>query len=146
MLGMPVLKEHAPAGPFKAILRKSFRKEYAMQATVQYKCGDFRAQIEEDIERFEGKLERWLEHYSADLVKLHLCYDKHTRKKTYLVTMNLKLPGATLHASASNPEARFALRRAFDELEMQVSKHQRRVRRDYEWKRRRLRRPEPVEA
>lgn len=146
MLKVPVVSDDPLAGPSKANLRETFGKEYAMQATVQYKCDDFRSQIEQDIARFEGKLERWLEHYDSDLVSLHLCYDKHKRKRTYLITLNLKLPGATLHASASNLEARFALRRAFDEMEKQISKHQSRARKDYEWKRRRLRRPEPVEA
>jgi ribosomal subunit interface protein len=117
-----------------------------MHVTVQYKCDEFRSQIEQDIARFGSKLERWLEHYDSDVISLHACYDKHARKRTYLITLNLSLPGAKLHASAGNAEARFALRRAFDEMEMQLSKHQRRARKDYMWKRKRVRRAAPVEA
>ena len=117
-----------------------------MNVTVQYKCDDFRPQIERDMTRYAAKLEKWLGRYDSDLLTLHACYDKHARKRTYMVKLNLNIPGATLHASAGNGEARFALRRAFDELEMQVSKHQRLVRKDYEWKRKRARRLLPAEA
>lgn len=117
-----------------------------MNLTVQYKCNEFRPQIEEDLARWGTKLERWLERYSADLVSLHACYDKHLRKRSYVITLNLNLAGVTLHASAIHAEARFALRRAFDELEHQVNKHQSRLRKDYEWKRKRLRRPAIAEA
>ena len=117
-----------------------------MNLIVQYKCDDFRPQMEQDITRYTAKMERWLERYDPDLISLHACYEKHSRKKIYTVTLNLTLPSATLHASASNGEARFALRHVFDELEMQVSKHQRLARKDYEWKRKRLRRPASAEA
>ncbi|HEV2389076.1 MAG TPA: HPF/RaiA family ribosome-associated protein [Candidatus Acidoferrales bacterium] len=117
-----------------------------MNVTVQYKCNEFRPQIEEDLARCGAKLERWLERYDSDLVSLHACYDKHPRKRSYAVTLNLNLAGVTLHASASHAEARFALRRAFDEIELQISKHQSRSRKDYEWKRKRLRRHAVAEA
>lgn len=117
-----------------------------MKLSIQYKCDDFRSQLEQDIARYARKMDRWLERYDPDLVLLHVGYEKHSRKHIYLVALNLTLPSATLHASASNAEARFALRRAFDEMELQVSKHQRLARRDYEWKRRRLRRPVSAEA
>lgn len=117
-----------------------------MNVSVQYKCDDFRGQIEQDIAKYAAKLGRWLGHFDDDLVSLHASYDKHSRKRTYIITLNLVLPSATLHASASNGEARFALRHAFDEMETQVSKHLRIARRDYEWKRKRARRPAWVEA
>lgn len=117
-----------------------------MNVSVQYRCDDFRPQIERDIARYSAKLERWLGRYDSDLLTLHGCYDKHARKRTYTVVLNMRVPGATLHVSAGNAEARFALRRAFDELKTQVSKHQRLLRRDYEWKRKRLRNPVAVEA
>jgi ribosome-associated translation inhibitor RaiA len=117
-----------------------------MNVSVQYKCDDFRPQVERDIARYSAKLERWLGRYDSDLVTLHGSYHKHARKRTYIVALNMRLPGATLHASAGNAEARFAVRRAFDELEMQVSRHQQLLRRDYEWKRKRLRHPVAVEV
>jgi ribosome-associated translation inhibitor RaiA len=80
------------------------------------------------------------------LVSLHLCYDRHPRKRAYVATLNLNLPAATLHACATHIEARSALRKAFDDIEMQINKHQRRLRKDYEWKRKRLRRPATAEA
>lgn len=117
-----------------------------MNVTVQYKCDEFRFQIEQDVEKYVGKMNRWLGRYDSDTVSLHACYEKHSRKHSYVVTLNLTLPSTTLHASASNGEARFALRRAFDEMELQVNKHQRLSRKDYEWKRKRLRRPAWIEA
>ena len=117
-----------------------------MNLIVQYKCDDFRPQIEQDITRHMAKMERWLERYDPDLISLHACYEKHSRKKIYTVTLNLTLPSVTLHASASTGEPRFALRHAFDAMEMQVSKHQRLARKDYEWKRKSLPRPASDEA
>lgn len=111
-----------------------------MNVSVQYKCEDFRPQIDRDIARYATKLGKRLGRYNTDLLTLHACYDKHPRKRIYMVSLNLNMPGTTLHASAGNSEARFALRRAFDELKTQVSKHQRLARKDYEWKRKRLRR------
>lgn len=117
-----------------------------MNVTVQYKCDDFRAQIEKDIARYSAKLERWLSRYDSDGLDLHASFDKHARKRVYLVNLNLNFPHATLHASAGNAEARFAVRRAFDELETQVKKQQSLLRHDYEWKRKRLRNPVSAEA
>lgn len=117
-----------------------------MNVTVQYKCDDFRAQIEKDIARYSAKLERWLSRYDSDLLVLHVSYDKHTRKRVYMVNLNLNFPHSALHASAGNVEARFAVRHAFDELETQVSKQQSLLRRDYEWKRKRLRNPASAEV
>ena len=117
-----------------------------MNVIVQYKCDDFRAQMEKDIARYSAKLDRWLSRYDSDLLALHVSYNKHARKRVYVVNLNLNFPRATLHASAGNAEARFALRRAFDELEMQVSKQQSLLRRDYEWKRKRLKSPMSAEA
>ena len=117
-----------------------------MNLIVQYKCDDFRPQMEQDFARYAAKLERWLERYDSDLASLHASYEKHSRKKIYTVTLNLTLRSARLHAGASNAEARFALRHAFDELEMQLSRHMQLARKDYEWKRKRFRRAVSVGA
>lgn len=117
-----------------------------MNVSIQYKCDDFRPQVDQDIARYSAKLERWLSHYDSDLLLLHACYKKHARKHLYLCILNMKLPGSMLHSSAANAEARFAVRGAFDELEIQVNRHRSRARRDYEWKRKRERSPAAVGA
>jgi len=55
------------------------------------------------------------------------------------------LPTGTLHATGVGDNIRAACKKAFAELEVQVKKHQSRLRKDYEWKRKRLR-PRPIEV
>jgi ribosome-associated translation inhibitor RaiA len=49
----------------------------------------------------------------------------------------LSLPTGTLHATAASTSVRSSCKKAFTELEAQVKKHQSRLRKDYEWKRKR---------
>ncbi len=55
------------------------------------------------------------------------------------MSLNLCLPTGTLHATGTGESVRATCKQAFSELEVQVKKHQSRLRRDYEWKRKRPR-------
>lgn len=89
------------------------------------------------------KLERLLKSYSPDLLKLHGGFEKHPRREEYSFSLNLSLPTGVLHATGTGQDVRSSVKRAFDELESQVKKHQSRLRKDYEWKRKRIRVPVP---
>lgn len=115
-----------------------------MKLSLLYKTNEFREQVEREVARHGAKLERWLKHYEPDLVQLHGTLDKHPRNDHYVLTLNLMLPTGTLRVTGENAEARFCAKQAFDDLELQIKKHQARLRKDYQWKRKRVRREVPA--
>jgi ribosomal subunit interface protein len=110
-----------------------------MKISFSYKHATLREPVEAAAAHFLAKLERLLESYSPDLLKLHGGFEKHRRKEEYSVSLNLSLPTGALHASATGPDVRSAVKQAFDELESQVKKHQSLLRKEHEWKRKRVR-------
>jgi ribosome-associated translation inhibitor RaiA len=80
-----------------------------------------------------------LKSYSPDLVQLHVTFSKIPRKEEHSCALNLSLPAATLHATGTGPTVRASCKKAFSELEEQVKKYQAKLRKDYEWKRKRPR-------
>jgi ribosome-associated translation inhibitor RaiA len=98
---------------------------------------EFRKTIEKEAERQIAKLNRLLKHTAPDLVVLHGSLEKTPRKVEYNFSLNLKLPTGTLHASGAGAEIRSCTKAAFAEIEMQVKKHQEKLRKDYLWKRKR---------
>lgn len=110
-----------------------------MKISFSHVQEEIRVHFEQVTERHVAKLERLLKRYAPDLVQLHGVVEKHPRKNEYKVALNLVLPTGTLHATGSALEVRHSAKTAFTELESQVIKHQARLRKDYEWKRKRLR-------
>ena len=106
-----------------------------MKISISYKHLELRDPVEAETLRYLQKLGRLLRSYAPDLVQLHGSFEKHPRKMEYTFSVNLSLPTGTLHATGVGPEARLSVKRAFAELEGQVKKHQSRLRRDYQWKR-----------
>src|ERR1700719_3930087 len=100
-----------------------------MKITYSHIDAEVRASIEQEFERHIDKLNRLLERYASDLVKLHASVEKVPRKSKYSFSLNLILPTGTLHASGDGAEVAFA------EIEKQVKKHQQKLRKDYLWKR-----------
>lgn len=97
----------------------------------------FRKTFEDVAQRHIAKLEQLLKRYSPDLVQLHGSFEKHPRKIEYSFHLNLTLPTGSLHSTGQGPDVRTSAKRAFAELELQVKKHQSKLRKDYEWKRKR---------
>ncbi|HXN24163.1 MAG TPA: HPF/RaiA family ribosome-associated protein [Candidatus Dormibacteraeota bacterium] len=110
-----------------------------MKIAFSYKHVALREPVEAAAAHFLVKLERLLQSYSPDLLKLHGGFEKHPRKEEYSLSLNLSLPTGVLHATGTGPDARSSVKQAFYELEGQVKKHQSRLRKDYEWKRKRAR-------
>ena len=126
--------------PFQAL----FVGGIPMKLSLHYKTDEYREQVEKEVVRHVAKLERWLRHYEPDLVQLHGTLGKHPRNDHYVLTLNLTLPTGTLRVTEENAEARYCARQAFDDLELQIKKHQARLRKDYEWKRKRVRKEVPA--
>ena len=110
-----------------------------MKVAFSFKHVDAHHPIEVESAKYLAKLNRLLKSYSPDLVQLHGGFEKHPRKEEYTLSLNLSLPTGTLHATGTAAELRGTVRVAFAEIETQVKKHQARLRKDYEWKRKRPR-------
>lgn len=108
-----------------------------MKLSLSYKNVDLREPIETEVARHLEKLNKFLKTYAADLVQVHASVEKHPRKVAYDFSLNLTLPTGSLHASGDGPDVRQSVKNAFVDLSSQLKKHQARVRRDYQWKRRR---------
>jgi ribosome-associated translation inhibitor RaiA len=108
-----------------------------MKLSISYRHVEEQKPVEAEIERQVGKLQKLLRSYSPDLVQLHGGFSKNSRTDENSCTLNLSLPSGTLHATGTGAAARTSCKKAFDELEAQVKKHQQKLRHDYEWKRKR---------
>lgn len=99
---------------------------------------DLRKRIETISEHHLEKLNRLLKSYSPDLVHLHAAFDRtpHVSQQCEF-SVNLVLPTGTLHATGTGVDVRPAVKMAFAEIEVQVKKHQQKLRKDFLWKRKR---------
>ena len=110
-----------------------------MKLSISYKHADSPEAAEAECERHIKKLVRLLKSYAPDLVQLHGVFSSNPHKPELTFSLNLSLPTGTLHATGIGANVRASCKTAFTELELQVKKHQSRLRKDYEWKRKRPR-------
>jgi ribosome-associated translation inhibitor RaiA len=118
-----------------------------MKLSINYKHVDASHQaVEAETTKSAKKLDRLLKCYEPDLVQLHGVFAPSARDGEHSFSLNLSLPTGVLHATGTGDNARAAMKKAFSELNDQVKKHQSRLRKDYEWKRKRprIRAPEPA--
>jgi len=110
-----------------------------MKTSFSHIRTELRSSIEEVSGRHLQKLERLLKRFAPDLVQLHAGLEEKPRKSNFSFSLNLALPTGTLHATGIAPDALSSVRVAFSELETQLKKHKDKLRKDYEWKRKRPR-------
>jgi ribosomal subunit interface protein len=108
-----------------------------MKISVTNKQEEYKVAVETEVERHTAKLQRMLKHYAPDICQLHGAFDKHPRKPQFTFSLNLSLPSGVLHATGEAGDARTTIKQAFDELDAQLKKHKEKLRKDYEWKRKR---------
>jgi ribosome-associated translation inhibitor RaiA len=108
-----------------------------MKLSINYKHVESHKSVETEVARHVGKLEKLLQSYSPDLVQLHGVFSKSPRTDEHSCSLNLSLPTGTLHATGTGTIVRTGCKRAFSDLEAQVKKHQAKLRKDYEWRRKR---------
>ena len=108
-----------------------------MKLSINYKHVESHKAAEVEIERHIGKLKKLLQSYSPDLVQLHGTFSKTPRTDEHSCALNLSLPTGTLHATGTGATVRTSCKQAFGDLEAQVKKHQAKLRKDYEWRRKR---------
>ena len=108
-----------------------------MKLSISYKHVDAHEAVEKQNKPHIEKLARLLKCYEPDLVQLHGVFSKNPHKQEHSFSLNLSLPTGTLHATGVGDNVRASCKKAFSELQVQVKKHQSRLRKDYEWKRKR---------
>ncbi len=115
-----------------------------MKLSINYKHVESHKPVETEVERHIAKLGKLLKSYSPDLIQLHGGFTKNPRTGELCCALNLSLPTGTLHATGTGANVRTGCKQAFSDLEAQVKKHQSKLRKDYEWKRKRPRAREEV--
>jgi ribosomal subunit interface protein len=108
-----------------------------MKIAISYKNVEVPSAVEPAVDRHIEKIAVLLQTYEPDLVQLHGSFEKHPRRTSYAFDVSVSLPTGTLHATGEASDALSSARKGFSELESQIKKHQSRLRKDYEWKRRR---------
>jgi ribosomal subunit interface protein len=116
---------------------RRFEKVVRMKITYRNIEPSYQSLIENDFAHHVEKLNRLLKRYAPDLVQLHSCLEKTPRKSEFRFSLNLTLPTGTLHATGLGADVRTSVKAAFAEIEVQVKKHQQKLRKDYSWKRKR---------
>lgn len=106
-----------------------------MNISISYKHVKAHQAVEEEVGRYTGKLNRLLKSYAPDAILMHGVFAKNPHNSEHSFSLNLKLPTGTLHATGTGYRVRASCKQAFSDLEEQVKKHQSRLRRDHEWKR-----------
>jgi ribosomal subunit interface protein len=110
-----------------------------MKTAISYKNVEVPAVVEPAVQRHLQKIAILLKTYEPDLVQLHASFEKHPRRTSYAFDVSVSLPSGTLHATGEAADALNSARKGFSELEAQIKKHQSRLRKDYQWKRKRAR-------
>ncbi len=111
-----------------------------MKISFNYKGADSRAEAEKEVDVHAKRLEKFLKRFEPDLVQLHGAFERIPHKNSVALSLNLALPSGTLHATAEAADATSSIRVAFAEILTQLKKHMAKLRKDYEWKRKRGRR------
>jgi len=110
-----------------------------MKIAISFKDVERHRPAEREVQRFASKLSRLLKTYDPDLLQLRGAFSQNPRNGEFIFSANLVLPSNTLHATASSSHVSASCKQAFAELVTQVKKHQARLRKDYEWRRKRPR-------
>ncbi|MHB8753646.1 MAG: HPF/RaiA family ribosome-associated protein [Candidatus Acidiferrales bacterium] len=112
-----------------------------MKTSFSYKQPELREQTEKEVEANLKKLERFVKRFSPDLVQLHGAFAHIPHKNSFSLSLNLSLPTGTLHATGHADDVQGSVRAAFAEVISQLKKHMGKLRKDYEWKRKREHHP-----
>lgn len=111
-----------------------------MKTSFSYKQVESREQAEKEVNLNTKRLEKFLKRFAPDLVQLHGAFERIPHKNSIALYLNLSLPTGTLHATGEATDAPGSVRMAFAEVLAQLKKHMGKLRKDYEWKRKRARR------
>ena len=110
-----------------------------MKISFNYKEANSREEAEKEVDLHAKRLEKFLKRFEPDLVQLHGAFEKMPHTNGIALSLNLSLPTGQLHATAEQADATGSIRVAFAEIIAQLKKHMGKLRKDYQWKRKRPR-------
>ena len=110
-----------------------------MKISFNYKEANSREEAEKEVGLHAKRLEKFLKRFEPDLVQLHGAFEKMPHTNGIALSLNLSLPTGQLHATAEQADAIGSIRVAFAEIIAQLKKHMGKLRKDYQWKRKRPR-------
>jgi ribosome-associated translation inhibitor RaiA len=110
-----------------------------MKCSITFKNMDSNQAIEKEVELQVTKLEKLLKSHSPDLLHLHATFSKVPRTDDFSCALNLVVLSDTLRSTAIAATLRTCCKTSFGDLAEQVKKRQALLRKDYVWKRKRLR-------
>lgn len=111
-----------------------------VKTSFSYKQSELRDQTEKEVNTHSKRLEKFLKRFAPDLVQLHGAFERIPHKNSFALSLNLSLPTGTLHATGEANDPPGSVRVAFADVLAQLKKHMGKLRKDYEWKRKRTRR------
>ncbi|MBS1849764.1 MAG: hypothetical protein JST79_02535 [Acidobacteria bacterium] len=91
--------------------------------------------IEKEILHITQKLQKRLQVFRPELVHLKGIVEELSSRKTFAVTLNLRLPSGQMAAQKSAATPATALRAASDDLLLQLNKHKSQLRNAHKWPR-----------
>lgn len=111
-----------------------------MKTSFSYKQPELRELTEQELDSNVAKLQKFLKRFAPDLVQLHGAFERIPHRNSFALSLNLSLPTGTLHATGEADDVAGSVRAAFGEVIAQLKKHMGKLRKDYEWKRKREKR------
>src|SRR5438874_4356380 len=92
--------------------------------------------IEKEISHQIEKLGKRLQVFRPDLVHLKAALEENSLREGTQVSLNLRLPSGQLATQEKAPNARAALKSAFDDLSHQINRHKELLRASHKCRRR----------
>ena len=92
--------------------------------------------LEQDFNSNIEKLARRLQVFRPELVHLHAVLEENSAREGFSVSLNLRLPSGQMAAREAAGTAAACLKKAFDDLTEELSKHKGRLRQEHKWVRR----------
>lgn len=96
------------------------------------------SEVEHDISHLIEKLRKRLQVFRPELVHLKCVVEQNSAREGTTVSLNLRLPSGQLAVQKSASTASAAVKTAFDDLLLQITRHKDLLRNSHKWQRRRV--------
>ena len=94
----------------------------SMSWNIVNNTGEAFAAVEPRIRTKISKLEKHLAHFPSKSVHLHIAINRNQRRKTYIITLNLRMPSNVLHAQKASSSMVKAVDEAVNVLHRQLGR------------------------
>jgi ribosome-associated translation inhibitor RaiA len=104
-----------------------------MTRTIEIKHVAPRAQVRDLIDALIDRIGSKLTHYAEDAVNFHVLFEENGTHKIFRTNLTCHTPGYTAAAHEEGRDPGMLIRKAFDEVERQVDKHNAKLRHHASW-------------